>query len=202
MGLFDSLKNQAMNALKTNGSKVASELGNGIKSAIKNAANKSESIVFAEIPATYEDFINLPQAEMKTPFDTAAMTVAAFCVYPYNKDLSIRMLNYLRGPRPMSGVEISFIADRFRDKDYVPRSYFKGATPANDYEPQAPYTIIVSENPYSYENEGYAKLFLTSGGADSPRAVQLRQAKDGKWYLWEQFILADIRQPESANPWA
>ncbi len=202
MGLFDSLKNQAMNALKTNGSKVANNIGDEIKNAVKNAGNKSESVVFNEIPATFEDFVNLPQAEMKTPFDTAAMTVAAFCVYPYNKDLSIRMLNYLRGPRPMSGVEISFIADRFRDKDYVPRSYFKGATPANDYEPQAPYTIVVSENPYSYENDGYAKLFLTSGGADSPRAVQLRQAKDGKWYLWEQFILADIRQPESANPWA
>ena len=112
------------------------------------------------------------------------------------------MLNCLRGPRPISGVEASFIADRFRDKDYVARSYFKGAPPANDYEPQAPYTVVVSENPYSYENEGYAKLFVTSGGADSPRAIQLRLAKDGKWYLWEQFILADIRQPESANPWA
>lgn len=202
MGLFDSLKNQAMNAIKSNGNKAVNEIGSGIKSAVKNAGNKSESIVFSEIPATYEDFINLPQAQMKTPFDTAAMTVAAFCVYPYNKDLSIQMLNYLRGPRPISGVEASFIADRFRDKDYVPRSYFKGATPDNDYEPQAPYTIVVNENPYSYDNEGYAKLFLTSGGADSPRAVQLRQAKDGKWYLWEQFLLADIRQPESANPWA
>jgi hypothetical protein len=202
MGLFDSLKNQAMNALKANGNKAATELGNGLKSAIKNAGNKSESVVFSEIPATFEDFVNLPQAQMKTPFDTAAMTVAAFCVYPYNKDLSIQMLNFLRGPRPISGVEASFIADRFRDKDYVPRSYFKGATPANDYEPQAPYTVVVSENPYSYENEGYAKLFLTSGGADSPRAVQMREAKDGKWYLWDQFILSDVRKPESENPWA
>lgn len=202
MGLFDSLKNQAMNALKTNGSKAVSEMGSGIKNAVKNAAGKSESIVFDEIPATFEDFTALPQARMETPFDTAAMTVAAFCVYPYNKELSIRMLNFLRGPRPMSGIETSFIADRFRDKDYVPRSYFKGATPENDYEPQPPFTVVVSENPYSYENEGYAKLFLKSGGADSPRAVQLRQAKDGKWYLWEQYLLADIRQPESANPWA
>ena len=60
----------------------------------------------------------------------------------------------------------------------------------------------VSENPYSYQNEGYAKLFVTSGGADSPREITLRLAKDGKWYLWEQFILAGIREPESSNPWA
>ena len=62
--------------------------------------------------------------------------------------------------------------------------------------------IIVSENPYSYQNEGYATLYMTSGGADSPRSVQLRKAKDGKWYLWDQFLLADIRQPDSADPWA
>ena len=88
------------------------------------------------------------------------------------------------------------------DKDYVPRSYFKGATPQNDYVPTEPYTISVSTNPYSYENEGYVKLFIRSGGADNPREVVLREAKDGKWYLWDQFLLPDIRKPESSNPWA
>ena len=202
MGLFDHLKRQALSALKTNGGKIAAELGKEMKKAVQNAANKSESVVFAEIPATFEAFTALPQAKMETPFDTAALTVAAFCVYPDNKDLSIQMLNFLRGPRPMSGIDVNFIRDRFMDKDYVPRSYLKGATPENDYTPQQPYTVVVSENPYSYENKGYAKLFVTSGGADSPREILLREAKDGKWYLWDQFILSDIRQPESANPWA
>ena len=64
MGLFDSLKNQAMNALKANGNKAATELGNGLKSAIKNAGNKTESVVFSEIPATFEDFVNLREAEI------------------------------------------------------------------------------------------------------------------------------------------
>ena len=114
-----------------------------------------------------------------------------------------RSASFLRGPRPLSGVDKQFIRDRFMDgKDYIPRSYFKGATPQNDYTPVEPYGIKVSENPYSYTNQGYAKLFLTSGGADSPREVTLRQTKDGKWYLWEQFLLAGIREPESSNPWA
>ena len=112
------------------------------------------------------------------------------------------MLNYLRGPRPLSGMDKQFISDRFMDKDYVPRSYFAGATPENDYRPSMPLTVSVSENPHSYEAQGYAKLFIPSGGADNPRPVQLREAKDGKWYLWEQFLLPDIRQPESFNPWA
>ena len=64
MGLFDSLKNQAMNALKTNGSKIGKEIGDNIKDAVKNAGNKSESVVFSEIPATFEDFVNLREAEI------------------------------------------------------------------------------------------------------------------------------------------
>ena len=203
MGLLDSLKQQAINALKTNGNKIGKEIGDNVKNAVKNAANKSVTIDFPGIPESYEEFVSLPEAKMENPFETAAMTVLAFCVYPKDRELSVKMLNYLRGPRPMSGIDINFIRDRFMDgKDYVPRSYFKGATPENDYTPEIPLKITVGDNPYSYENDGYAKLLVRSGGADSLREIVLREAKDGKWYLWDQFILADIRQPESADPWA
>lgn len=160
------------------------------------------TIVFNSMPKTLEGFMSLPQAKLYTPFDTAALTVLALCVYPEDKNASLAMLDYLRGPRPMSGVEKQFIADRFRDKDYVPRSYMCGATPENNYTVPAPYAVEVSENPYSYAEQGYAKLYLTSGGADSPRPVKLRTAKDGLWYLWEQALLADIRKPTCADPWA
>lgn len=161
-----------------------------------------EKIIFNNIPESLEKFRVLAESRQNTPFGTAALTVMAFCAYPKNKELSLQMLDLLRGPRPLSVMDKQFIADRFRDKDYVPRSYFEGATPQNNYQPTDPYTITVSENPYSYQNEGYATLYVTSGGADSPRSVQLRLAKDGKWYLWEQYLLADIRKPESENPWA
>ena len=202
MALFDMFKSKAENALKKGVNTAVTQGFNKAASAVSNLGNKKEKIVFRNLPSTFEEFTSLPQAALSTPFDTAAMTVLAFCYYPQNKDLALQMVNYLRGPRPLSGGDISFIADRFRDSDYVPRSYFEGSTPANDYTPAEPYTIVVSENPYSYQNEGYATLYITSGGADSPRSVQMRKAKDGKWYLWEQFILVGIRQPESANPWA
>ena len=98
-----------------------------------------------------------------------------------------------------------FIADRFRDKDYVPRSYFEGATPENNYEPAQPYTLKFFENPYSRDNfnEGYLTLHIKSGGADSARQVKLRtKPSTGQWFLWEQFLLADIRTPAAADPWA
>ena len=186
MGLFDKLKTNPAPTHQT----------------VQGGTNKSVKITFSSLPESYEAFTALPEAKMDNPFSTAALSVLAFCFYPENKDLSLQMLDFLRGPRPLSVMDKQFIADRFRDKDYVPRSYFEGATPNNNYLPSEPYSIVVSENPYSYQNEGYATLYLTSGGADSPRSVQLRLAKDGKWYLWEQYLLADIRKPESENPWA
>ena len=215
MGLFDSIAGKVSRSVTSSVSNSVQSAINKTKSGIENKAestfkgaasrigNKSEKIVFSSLPETLEQFASLPQAQMKTPFDTAAMTVLAFCYYPKDRELAFSMLNYLRGPRPMNGMDRSFIADRFLDKDYVPRSYFDGATPQNDYQPSIPYAIKVSENPYSYEQENMAKLFVTSGGADSPRDVQLRLAKDGKWYLWESpGLLSGIRQPESSNPWA
>ena len=103
----------------------------------------------------------------------------------------------------MGGGDISFLKDRFRDgKTYVPFSYFKGATPANDYTPDEPFTLVVESNPYSDANDGYKKLFVRSGGADNPREIVLRRRGDGKWFLWDQFILVGIREPKSADPWA
>ncbi|MBO7318623.1 MAG: hypothetical protein J6V06_01200, partial [Clostridia bacterium] len=154
MGLFDKLKTNPAPTPQT----------------VQVGGNKSVKITFSSLPESYEAFTALPEAKMDNPFSTAALTVLAFCFYPENKDLSLQMLDFLRGPRPLSVMDKQFIADRFRDKDYVPRSYFVGATPNNNYLPSEPYSIVVSENPYSYQNEGYATLYLTSGGADSPRS--------------------------------
>ncbi len=189
MAFFDKLKKQAVSAA-----------ANAAPSA--GVSGKTEKIQFADLPENMEAFRALPQAALSTPFDTAALTVAALCLYPSDRELCYQMLDYLRGPRPMNGMDKQFIADRFRAKDYVPRSYFEGAVPGNDYMPTAPYTVTVKSDPHSYDEQGFAKLFIPSGGADAPRPVKLRQAKDGKWYLWEQFLLTGIREPESSNPWA
>ena len=168
--------------------------------------NKSQTVVFPSLPETLAGFTALPQAAMQTPFDTAALSALALCVYPLGKDECIAILNYLRGPNAMSPRDISFLADRMAQNSkagFLGASYFDGATPENDYTPAKPYTITVSENPYSYATEGCAKLFIKSGGGDSPRPVAMRLAKDGKWYLWEySSLLLDVRAPESTNPWA
>ena len=74
-----------------------------------------EKIIFSSIPESLDKFIALAEDRQKTPFGTAALTVLAFCVYPKNKELSLEMLDFLRGPRPLSVMDKQFIADRFRD---------------------------------------------------------------------------------------
>ena len=187
MSIFDRLKSNAASAI----GKAASSLG-----------NKKETFTFAALPESLAQLQALPEASLDSPYKTAALVLCALCAYAADKQIGTEMLNWLRGPRPLSNQDISFLNDRFRDGVDVPFSYFKGATPDNNYTPTQPFTVTVESNPYSDANPGYMKLFLRSGGADNPREVVLRKKGDGQWMLWDQFLLVGIRQPKSADPWA
>ena len=183
MGLFDKLKNST-----------------------QQETNKDEAtFVFARLPESLDELKALPEATLDTPFKAAALTLCALCAYAADATIGTEMLNFLRGPGgPMSPQDLSFLKDRFRDgKFYVPFSYFAGATPDNDYTPSEPFTVRVTANPYSYQSEGYATLYIASGGADSPRPITLRQkASTNQWFLNQQSLLVGIRDPKSSNPWA
>lgn len=191
MSIFDKLKRSAAGAIK-----AAAQDG------IKAAATQKQTFTFTALPESLAQMQALPEAALTDPFQTAALTVCALCVYPADKTIGGEMLNWLRGPRPLSPHEISFLNDRFRDGYHVPFSYFAGAKPENDYTPTQPYTLTIEAGPYADANPGYKKLHIRSGGADSPREIVLRQKGDGQWLLWDQFLLASIRQPKSADPWA
>ena len=80
MALFDSLKKAA----------------EAVTGASQNRNRKVE-VVFPRLPETLGEFSTLPQAAMKTPFDTAALAVLAFCFYPENRELALSMLDLLSG---------------------------------------------------------------------------------------------------------
>ena len=192
MGLFDKLKNTA-----------ASAVGGAVNNAAMSIGKKSETFTFTALPESLAQMQALPEASLDSPFKAAALTVCALCAYAADKNIGTEMLNWLRGPRPLNGTEISFLNDRFRDgKTYIPFSYFEGATPDNDYTPSEPFRVTVQSTHVSGEEQGYMKLFIPCGGADSPRPIKLRMKGDGKWFLWEQYLLTGIRTPKSADPWA
>jgi len=194
MSIFDKLKKTAGDALKQEVKNTASAL-----------TSQEETFTFAALPESLAEMQALPEAAMDTPFKTAALTVCALCAYAADREIGTEMLNFLLGPRPLNNVQISFLNDRFREGHHVPFSYFKGAVPENDYTPDTPFTITIESGVYSDVNAGesYKKLFIQSGGADNPREIVLRQrGSDGRWFLWEQFLLVGIRDPKSADPWA
>ncbi len=183
MGIFDNLKNMAQS--------------------VAPSGNESRTFTFAALPESLEQLKALPEASLDSPYKTAALTVCALCAYAAAPEIGKEMLNFLKGPAPLSNYDISFLNDRFRDSKVVPFSYFQGATPENDYTPNAPFTLTVSSNPYSFQNENYATLYIRSGGADNPRQVELRKKPStGQWFLNQQMLLGGIRTPKSADPWA
>lgn len=162
------------------------------------------TITWNRLPENLDDLKALKEADLKTPEGTAALTIAALCVYPRDKEECYRMLDFLRGPQPLSPMDKQFIRDRFMDgKDYLAKSYFKGAVPGNDYTPDTPFVIELQDSTAPMADEGYKTLLVRSGGADSPRTITLRnKPSTGEWFLWDQMLLAGIRIPTSQDAWA
>ena len=191
MSIFDNLKKAAGGAAKA-----------AVKAAAAAAKEEKQTFTFAVLPESVDELKALPEAALASPFQTAALTVCALCAYAADPEIGIEMLNFLKGPQPLSEYDKQFLRDRFAAGKHIPFSCFEGASAENDYTPARPFKVTVQSNGYSYDNEGYAKLFIPSGGADSPRPIVLRQKGGGQWFLWEQHLMSGIRTPKSQDPWA
>ena len=165
--------------------------------------NYSETFIFAKIPQNKEELMALPEADLSSPYKTAALSLVALLMFEKDPETSFSMLDALRGPESLSVYGKSFIKERLLGKEYKVKSFFSGATVENGYEPTAPYTITVSDNPYSFNEENWAIVYVKSAGADSEREIKLRKKPStGQWFLNDLLCLSDIRVPAAEDPWA
>ena len=163
----------------------------------------TQTFTFSALPESLAELQSLPEAALTSPFQTAALTVCALCAYAAAPQIGLEMLNYLKGPEPMSQYQIQFLKDRMAGKEYKARSFFAGSSPENNYIPNEPLVITVYDNPYSYPEAGWATLHMDSTGADSPRQIKCRlKPSTNQWFLVENLALSDIRVPVAADPWA
>lgn len=170
---------------------------------IAKGRNHTESFTFAALPSSVEELQALPEASLDSAFKTTALCIAVLCNYEKDANATWEMLDFLKGPDTVSPYEKQFINERLKGKQYKTLSYFKGATPENGYKPEIPYTITVAENPYSFDNENWATLYVQSGGADNPRPVKLRRKPStNQWFVNDIQCLSDIRIPVEEDPWA
>lgn len=163
----------------------------------------SVTVSFDALPASLEELKACPLSDLRLPYGTAALTLAALNRWEEDRSACHAMLNLLRGPRPMSPMDEQFLRDRLAGKMYVVRSYWAGTSPENGYAPELPYRVTFFEDPYTWQPPGYCRLSCVSSGADSPRQIMLRKKEStGEWFLWENYLLPDIRIPAEADPWA
>lgn len=213
MGFLDNLLNRAGSSLQSavnSGTRravnqtmnEAEKMGNN---AIRNMSKKKKEFTFSKIPENLEELKALPQADLQDPFGVVALVILAMNNYNKNLDNTIEMMNYLKGPSPLMGLELSRMRDQLAGKDYLMRSYFEGTSPENNYKPAEPFKLVIFDHPNSYDNEkdGYVTLWVNSSGADSDRQVRLRKKQStGQWFLNEEYLTPGIRTPKEADPWA
>lgn len=203
MGLFDSLKRMAESAVKREAGKTVNNAVKNVTDSIGKGRNHTETFTFAKIPESVSELQVIPEADFKSAFGTGALTVLVLCNFEKNPEAMYEMLDFLKGPENVSPYEKQFIKERLTDKVYKVFSYFAGATVENGYTPTQPYTIDVIENPYSFDNENWAMLYVKSSGADNPRGIKLRRKPStGQWFLNDIQCLSDIREPVAEDPWA
>lgn len=199
MSFFDQLKRTVSNAIR----KEAVKTVNNAVSNIGKGRNHTESFTFASLPTNVAELQALPEAKMDSAFKTAALTIAVLCNFEKDADATFAMLDYLKGPENVSTYEKGFITERLRDKGYKMRAFFEGATPENGYTPTEPLTVKIIENPYSFDNENWATLWVKSGGADNPSSIKFRKKPStGEWFLNDIQCLSDIRLPAAEDKWA
>ncbi len=156
---------------------------------------------FENLPTSLAEFKAMAQYDLTTAQFTAAAFLLSLLVYRDNRELGLTLIDYLRGPQPLSNRDKQFLNNRLVDKPYLAASYFAGADKANNYTPTE-LTIEILENDTSFSEVGYAKFYIKSAGADSARPITVRQKGDD-YFLWEySSILLSIIRPAAQDTWA
>lgn len=175
---------------------------NGIETVGKGQKG-SVTFEFAKAPASLAELQAMDEASLNSPYKTTALAILALLNFEKDINSMFEMLDFLNGPDDVSAYTKQFIKDRLTGKAYKVSSFFKGATPDNGYKYSEPMTITVSANPYSFDEDNYATMYVKSSGADSERPVKLRKKPStGQWFVTDIQCLSDIRIPVAADPWA
>ena len=166
--------------------------------------NSTRIVQIPFVPQNIEQMMKMPYAKLTNEFEVAALTVAVLCNYCQNPQATVEMLNYLRGPRPLSALDVQFLRDRLSGKPYKMLSYLNGTSPTNNYTPTMPLGVTIVTTPASAVQPDMISLFIPSSGADSLRQLDLRRKPStGQWFLWSLVgLMPDVRIPVNQDPWA
>lgn len=182
---------------------------------------EEKKFTFSNLPTSKNELLAICapgsglEQRITSPHMAAALCYAALCNCKNDPDATLLMYRWLKGPDGVSKQEWQNISTRLKSKQYITYAMFEGATPLNDYTPSKPYTIIpytqkqgngsgdtyIDYGTYT-ETDGvvYCKVFVHSGGADSPVPIMTKfHRASGNWFISGSAYVAltDIRTPSS-----
>lgn len=176
----------------------------------ENRVAEEKEVSFKSLPTSKTELIALCEKgnglkqRITSPQMAAALCYAALCRTKENPDAAKEMYRWLKGPDGITTNEWQNISRRLKEMPYITFALFEGATPLNNYTPNVPYVcepFTQQSNAYS-ESNGivYCKVFVKSGGADSPVPIMTKfHRASGNWFIsgTAMIALTGIRQPAS-----
>lgn len=112
---------------------------------------QSATITFNRFPASVEEFKQVRAQIGMEPHGAVALQIMAFEMYRRDRAIGLECIK-LNNVRTNVGVVTGqlkelFGGDSYYNRPYQMAAYLKGATPANGYSPEKPYTIEVIVDP-------------------------------------------------------
>ena len=160
-----------------------------------------KQLVFARLPQDLAELQALPEVSMTDPFAMAALTVTALCRFEGDRDVCVCSIT-CAGPGRCWGSTCRTCATVW-ERRAISRFLSLSARRHPTTIRQQPYTVMISgAEDAATRASDRCQMLIQSGGADSPRPVDLRRKGDGTWWLWDQFLMSDIRVPVKDDPWA
>lgn len=173
-----------------------------------------EDITIPGIPSSADEFVTMRNELATTPEGGAAMFIVTLLGFSQSQDLGMQFLtlaldqgnvgkgNVYKGYAPNRS--IMYHVDRLTHQKvwgYLGYAYIRGATPDNEYQVSAPYTVVTSRNKYSGdEASGRVKVFVDVAGFKS-RPIALKRNDNGIWKAAEcSSMFLNVEPPASTRP--
>lgn len=179
-----------------------------------NVTSQTAKYTFNKLPRNLQE---LKQIKLDSMFAPMAASIVALQTFEYIPIYQLTnanhplfdMFDYLEGPNlTISNADKTSLYPDFKTKfeKGMKFAYYDGATPANAYTPNKPYSFTLEEGPYyipakqtinGYRPTTYMVL-ISFAGDDSQRYMDVYQSSDGNWYAYDgqwKHLVASIKQP-------
>ncbi|MBQ7530004.1 hypothetical protein IJT10_08940 [bacterium] len=172
------------------------------------------TVTFEKMPRNFAEFEKFQAQYCTEPQGAVAAFIVAMNIYLHDKDEGKRCFDAVAYKSYV--IDMSLIKDKIgRDgsdgysQPFLPRAFFRGATPRNGYAPEKPYKVDVSVNngrPYQRLSSAQAPVIYlnvkTKGTDSGMRGVEVVKPK-GKDYFYVLNVaglISQVKFPDDDAP--